>query len=124
MMMKRQNYIVSFFDILYISFIYFRLYKNILPLLKQYQTKRNNKSVDGIWKEIINNEDTSNEWLYIKYAATLFEPYYMIWERIRTVRVDSKTWEQSVKQEITLQLENYYTKNEFLDSIIKKLKKW
>ena len=48
----------------------------------------------------------------------------MIWERIRTVRVDSKTWEQSVKQEITLQLENYYTKNEFLDSIIKKLKKW
>lgn len=122
--LKRKIFTVNFFDIFYLSFIYFRLYKNNLPVLKQYQTKRNYKKIDGVWKKIITNKGKVDEWLDFKYGVTLFELYYMVWEDIKDGHVDDSTFDKYIKKIMTEQLENYYFKIDFLDSIIKNLKIW
>ena len=121
---KRTNFTINFFDILYLSFVYFRLYKNNLPYLKRYQTKRNSKNIDGIWKKIIKNKEKEYEWLEVKYVAIFFEPYYIVWERVRNKPISNDIWFENIKKVKTEELENYDIKMKFIVSVIETLKKW
>lgn len=117
---------VDFFDYLYLLFVYFRIYKKNLPILKKYREKEKQKKITGKWREILNKSKNGYiyDWLEVENSAILFEFYFNIWQKEKNKPSDSKVWRIKLNNKRKSEFKTFEYKKQFLDSVIENLKKW